>query len=91
MVYFIGINIFTFIVYGIDKWKSKQSGWRISEASLLMLAIIGGSIGALLGMNVWHHKTRHKKFRFGLPLILFAQILLIFLILKYILTGSYEK
>ena len=91
MVYFIGINIFTFIVYGIDKWKSKQSGWRISEASLLMLAIIGGSIGALLGMNVWHHKTLHKKFRFGLPLILFAQILLIFLILKYILTGSYEK
>ena len=49
-----------FLVYGIDKWKAKQGSWRISEATLLMLAVIGGSIGALLGMKIWHHKTMHK-------------------------------
>lgn len=72
--YLIGINILTFLVYGIDKWKAKQGYWRISEATLLILAVIGGTIGALLGMKVWHHKTMHKKFKYGLPLILLAQI-----------------
>ena len=78
----IVINVLTFVVYGIDKWKAKQGSWRISEASLLLLAVIGGSIGALLGMKVWHHKTMHKKFKYGLPLILLAQIVLIYLIIK---------
>jgi uncharacterized membrane protein YsdA (DUF1294 family) len=73
----IGINVLTFFVYGIDKWRAKQGRWRISEATLLMLAIIGGSIGALLGMRIWHHKTMHKKFKYGLPLILLAQIALL--------------
>ena len=63
LYYLIVINIVTFLVYGIDKWKAKQGSWRISEATLLILAVIGGSIGALLGMRVWHHKTMHKKFR----------------------------
>ena len=76
LYYLIGINIVTFLVYGIDKWKAKQGSWRISEATLLILAIIGGSIGALLGMKVWRHKTQHQKFKYGLPLILLAQILL---------------
>ena len=71
------INVVTFLVYGIDKWKAKQGSWRISEATLLILAVIGGSIGALLGMKIWHHKTMHKKFKFGLPLILIIQIILI--------------
>ncbi|SFO89747.1 DUF1294 domain-containing protein [Prevotella sp. tf2-5] len=78
--YLIFINIVTFLVYGIDKWKAKQGSWRISEATLLMLAVIGGTIGALLGMQVWRHKTMHKKFKYGLPLILLAQIALIYLI-----------
>jgi uncharacterized membrane protein YsdA (DUF1294 family) len=73
----IVLNIVTFLVYGIDKWKAKQGSWRISEATLLILAVIGGSIGALIGMKVWHHKTMHKKFRYGLPLILIIQIILI--------------
>ena len=77
----IVLNIVTFLVYGIDKWKAKQGSWRISEATLLILAVIGGSIGALLGMKVWHHKTMHKKFKYGLPLILLVQIALIYLIL----------
>ncbi len=75
----ICINILTFLVYGIDKWKAKHGRWRISEATLLTLAVIGGSIGALLGMQVWHHKTMHKKFKYGIPLILLAQIALLFL------------
>ena len=77
LYYLIVINIVTFLVYGIDKWKAKQGSWRISEATLLILAVIGGSIGALLGMNVWRHKTMHKKFKYGLPLILIIQIILI--------------
>ena len=83
IVYFlIGINILTFLIYGIDKWKAKQGRWRISEATLLILAVVGGSIGALLGMKIWHHKTMHKKFKYGLPLILLAQIAPIYLIIQ---------
>ena len=81
LYYLIVINIVTFLVYGIDKWKAKQGSWRISEVSLLILAVIGGCIGALLGMKIWHHKTMHKKFKYGLPLILLVQIALIYLIL----------
>ena len=79
----ICINVVTFLVYGIDKWKAKQGSWRISEATLLILAVFGGSIGALLGMKVWHHKTMHKKFKYGLPLILLAQIALIYFICNF--------
>ena len=79
--YLMVINIVTFLVYGIDKIKAKQGSWRISEATLLIFAVIGGSIGALLGMKVWHHKTMHKKFKYGLPLILLVQIVLLYLIL----------
>ena len=95
LYYLIVINIVTFLVYGIDKWKAKQGSWRISEATLLILAVIGGSIGALLGMKIWHHKTMHKggthdvdnivggyQFKYGLPLILIAQIALIYLIIQ---------
>ena len=60
LYYLIVINIVTFLVYGIDKGKAKQGSWRISEATLLMLAVIGGTIGALLGMQVWRHKAMHK-------------------------------
>ena len=81
LYYLIVINIVTFLVYGIDKWKAKQGSWRISEATLLILAVIGGSIGALLGMKIWHHKTMHKMFKYGLPLILLVQIALIYLLL----------
>ena len=77
IIYLIAINTVTFFLYGIDKWKAKRSKWRIPEATLLGLAIIGGSIGAWLGMKVWHHKTQHKKFKYGHPLILLAQIALL--------------
>ena len=74
----IVLNIITFVVYGIDKWKAMKGRWRISEFTLLLLAVIGGSIGALLGMRVWHHKTKHLKFKYGVPLILLAQLALLY-------------
>lgn len=77
VIYLVAINVVTFFLYGIDKWKAKRSKWRIPEATLLGLAVIGGSIGALLGMKVWHHKTQHKEFRFGVPAIIIIQLLLI--------------
>ena len=80
LYYLIVINVVTFLIYGIDKRKAKQGSWRISEATLLILAVIGGSIGALLGMKVWRHKRMHKNFKYGLPLILLAQIALIYFI-----------
>ena len=76
-VYLIAINVVTFFMYGIDKWKAKKSKWRIPEATLLSLAALGGSLGAWLGMKVWHHKTMHKKFRYGIPAIIIIQLILI--------------
>ncbi len=77
LYYIVGVNILAFLVYGIDKWRAKKGKWRISEATLLLLAVIGGSIGAWLGMKVWHHKTMHKKFKYGVPAVLIIQIILI--------------
>ena len=74
--YLLAINVVTFIMYGIDKYKAKKAKWRISEATLLLLAVLGGSIGAWMGMKVWHHKTMHKKFKYGIPAILLIQIAL---------------
>ena len=74
--YLLAINAVAFIMYGIDKYKSKKAKWRISEATLLLLAVLGGSIGAWMGMKVWHHKTMHKKFKYGIPAILLIQIAL---------------
>ena len=76
LIYLLAINAVTFIIYGIDKYKAKHAKWRISEATLILLAVIGGSIGAWCGMKVWHHKTMHKKFKYGVPVILLLQVAL---------------
>ena len=76
LIYLLIINVVTFFVYGIDKYKAKHAKWRISEATLLLLAAIGGSIGAWFGMKVWHHKTMHKKFKYGVPVIFILQVIL---------------
>lgn len=75
--YVIAINVIAFIVYGIDKLKAKRHWWRIPEATLLTLAAIGGSIGAWCGMMLFRHKTKHLKFRFGVPLIFLLQFALV--------------
>ena len=74
--YLLAVNIVTFLLYGIDKYKAKKGKWRISEATLLTMAAIGGSIGAWAGMRLWHHKTMHKKFKYGIPVIIILQVAL---------------
>lgn len=74
--YLLIINAVAFFVYGIDKFKARKDRWRIPEATLLLLAIVGGSIGSWLGMKVWHHKTMHLKFKYGLPAIFLLQLAL---------------
>ena len=95
-IYLVSINVVTFFMYGIDKWKAKKSKWRIREVALLGLAVLGGSIGAWLGMKVWHHKTQHKggnrdidnivggyQFRFGVPVIIIIQLsIIVYLLYK---------
>ncbi len=78
--YLIAINLLTFFVYGHDKWKA-QNPRRTPEATLLLLAALGGSVGALLAMHIFRHKTRHRKFTLGIPALLLAQIVVIVLIL----------
>ena len=76
MYYLLAINALSFILFGLDKYKAKKGKWRISEATLLMMAVIGGSIGAWTGMRLWHHKTMHKKFKYGIPIIIILQVVL---------------
>ena len=74
--YLLAVNITSFLLCGIDKYKAKKGRWRISEATLLLMAVIGGSIGAWTGMRLWHHKTKHKKFKYGIPIIIILQVAL---------------
>ena len=68
------INAITFAVYGADKRRARKDRWRVPERTLFLLAVLGGSLGALLGMHVFHHKTKHWYFRLLIPLILLLQI-----------------
>lgn len=83
LIYLVAINLVTFVVYGIDKYKAVRSKWRIPENTLIGLAVVGGSVGAWLGMKFWHHKTLHAKFRFGIPLILIAQVALAWWLIQH--------
>lgn len=75
LLYLLGINIVAFVAFGVDKYKAQHNQWRIPESTLLTLAAVGGSIGAYAGMKVWHHKTLHNKFRYGIPAIFIIQII----------------
>ena len=75
-VYLLIVNVAAFAVYGADKLRARQGRWRVPEKTLFLLAIIGGSVGALLGMWCFHHKTRHWYFRYGIPVILVVQLAL---------------
>lgn len=72
--YLLGINISAFLIYGLDKFKAQRQLWRIPEITLLLVALLGGSLGAWLGMKVWRHKSKHLLFSIGLPLILALQL-----------------
>ena len=75
-LYLIIVNVAAFGLYGIDKYKAKRGLWRIPEATLLGIAVFGGSIGAWFGMHVFHHKTKKPRFYVGVPVILFIQLAL---------------
>ncbi len=72
--YLLIINVLAFVCYGLDKLKAKRNARRVSERTLLLLALVGGGVGAWLGMLVWRHKTKHAKFRWGVPMILLLQV-----------------
>ena len=76
-IYIIAVNLVTFVTYGIDKYKSIKRKWRISQATLLTMAVIGGSIGAWTGMKVWRHKTMHKKFTIGIPIVFVIHLFIV--------------
>ncbi|HIX59895.1 MAG TPA: DUF1294 domain-containing protein [Candidatus Blautia gallistercoris] len=75
--YLLLINLAAFFLYGLDKYKARKGKWRISEAALLTVALLGGSLGALLGMRTFHHKTRHRRFAWGIPAVLLVQVLVL--------------
>ena len=76
LCYILIINLIAFLLFGIDKYKAKNGLWRIPEKVLFLFAILGGSVGALIGMEVFRHKTKHLLFWLGLPVILCLQIIL---------------
>lgn len=81
LVYLIGINLAGFIIMGVDKKRAIRGAWRISEASLFLTALVGGSLGCTLGMHYFHHKTKHWYFRYGMPAIFLVQAFLLYLLL----------
>ena len=78
LAYLLLINIITYFTYAADKTKARQNTWRIPERTLILLALLGGSPAALLAMKHYHHKTRHLKFKLGIPIILSIQIIITF-------------
>lgn len=85
-VYFIIMNAVGFILMGMDKRRAKKHAFRIPEATLFTIAVIGGSLGSIIGMYYFHHKTRHWYFVYGMPLILILQVAL----LVFIYNGPFE-
>lgn len=83
LVYLLLINAAGFLLMLVDKIKAKRNLWRIPESTLMGIAVIGGSIGAIAGMNLFRHKTKHAKFFIGLPVILVLQIVAVICIVFY--------
>ena len=75
--YLVVINLVAFLMFGVDKSRARKHQWRVAERSLFLVALVGGSLGAICGMFFFRHKTKHWYFRLGLPLILLVQILLL--------------
>ncbi|NLB80274.1 MAG: DUF1294 domain-containing protein [Clostridiaceae bacterium] len=80
LLYFIIINIIGLVLFGLDKRRAKRGAWRVRERDLFLVAIAGGSLGGLLGMYLFRHKTQHLKFKLGFPLIILLQLALLFYI-----------
>ncbi len=85
LLYLFIINLFAFSIMGIDKYKAKKSKWRIREKTFFIISIIGGALGSLLGMVVFRHKTQHKSFYIGIPLLYLLNQIIIWLIVVRII------
>ena len=85
LCYLLIVNLVGFVLMGVDKKRSLRGAWRISEASLFTSALLGGSIGCILGMQHFRHKTKHWYFKYGMPTILILQILIFILFAYYFL------
>ena len=83
LIYFVAINLIAFTTMGRDKKKARHGDWRTPESVLFLQAIIGGSIGSILGMQIFHHKTRKLKFRIGIPVILAVQVILVLMLILF--------
>ncbi len=84
LIYLIIINVIAFMLMGFDKRRAKRHAWRIPEKTLFGSALLGGSIGAIAGMQVFRHKTKHLSFQIGMPTILIVQIIIaVFLLIKF--------
>ena len=81
-IYLVGMNVIGFCIMGIDKYKAKKRAFRIPEATLFLVALIGGSLGCTLGMFTFHHKTRHWYFLYGMPAIFVLQLILTFILVR---------
>ena len=81
LAYLAAVNVITFALFAYDKYCAKNNKWRVRESTLLLLAAIGGSIGAGAAMEICHHKTLHLKFKYGVPILFFLQIILIGLLI----------
>ena len=88
LCYLIFMNILSFLLMGTDKYKARHKKWRIPEKTLFLTAILGGSIGSILGMQLFRHKTRHTAFVIGMPCILVIQIILAVLFIQYLSTAT---
>lgn len=82
--YLLFVNIAGLILMATDKYRAKKKSFRIPEATLFTVAVFGGSIGTLIGMHLFRHKTRHWYFVYGIPLILLIQIIIVFVLLFYV-------
>lgn len=77
IIYLLCVNLISFLAMFIDKQKAKKGSWRIKKSTLLILALIGGSIGGIAGMYIFHHKTKKARFYIGMPAMLVLQIMLV--------------
>ena len=86
-MYIVCINIYGFILMGLDKYKARKEKWRIKERTFFIIALLGGAMGAVLGMTMFRHKTQHASFYLGIPIIYIVNILCSLIIIYY----SYSK
>ena len=79
IIYLVSINLALFIAMYLDKQRAIQRKWRVPEKTFWLLAMVGGSLGGILGMNIFRHKTKHLKFKYGFPIVLIIQIIITYI------------